>query len=107
MALDARDDHGGRQHARAAVPLTGANDDCNGLVRLIGDRRLVLVGEASHVHADADELTKWLSGAPHPPETASMVHGEPEASAALHDGVATELGWNTVVPSFAERVRLD
>ncbi len=33
---------------RIAVPLTGARDDYDDLLDLIGDRRLVLLGEASH-----------------------------------------------------------
>ena len=34
--------------SRTAVPLTGAREDYDGLLDLIGDRRLVLLGEASH-----------------------------------------------------------
>lgn len=33
---------------RTAVPVTGADDDYDTLLRLVGDRRLVLLGEASH-----------------------------------------------------------
>ena len=33
---------------RAAIPLTGARDDYDRLLDLVGDRRLVLLGEASH-----------------------------------------------------------
>ena len=33
---------------RPAVPLTGAADDYDGLLRLVGDRRFVLLGEATH-----------------------------------------------------------
>jgi erythromycin esterase-like protein len=34
--------------ARCSVPLTGTADDHDGLLALVGDRRLVLIGEASH-----------------------------------------------------------
>lgn len=36
------------QVARCAVPLTGATDDYDDLLAQVGDRRLVLIGEASH-----------------------------------------------------------
>jgi metallo-beta-lactamase family protein len=36
-----------------------------------------------------------------------VVHGEPEASAAMHDAITVELGWTAVVPSLGERVRID
>jgi metallo-beta-lactamase family protein len=41
-----------------------------------------------------------------PPETAYVVHGEEDASRALADRLADELGWNAVVPRYLERVRL-
>ena len=59
------------------------------------------------VHADADELLTWLGTAATPPEAAYVVHGEPAASAALADAAGERLGWNAVVPSYGERVRLD
>ena len=59
------------------------------------------------VHADAEELTAWLSRAPKPPDVAFLVHGEPEASAALRDHLVDRLDWNVVVPRLGERVRLD
>jgi metallo-beta-lactamase family protein len=59
------------------------------------------------IHADAGELTRWLATAPTPPEATYVVHGEPQSSDALRDRIDKELGWNAVVPSFAERVRLD
>jgi erythromycin esterase-like protein len=37
-----------RQIRSAAVPVTGAGDDYDRLLELVGDRRLVLLGEASH-----------------------------------------------------------
>ena len=44
---------------------------------------------------------------PRPPAVVSVVHGEPDASAAMHDVISRELGWTTVVPSHGERVRID
>jgi len=59
------------------------------------------------VHADAGELLAWLGTADAPPEAAYVVHGEPGASAALAEAAGDQLGWNAVVPSYAERVRID
>jgi metallo-beta-lactamase family protein len=59
------------------------------------------------VHADGPEIVRWLGRMPSPPRTVYVVHGEPASSAALADRIHHELGWNAVVPSFGERVRLD
>ena len=58
------------------------------------------------VHADHDELIDWLAAAPDPPEVVFVVHGEPEASAAVRDAVESKLGWPAVVPRPMETVRL-
>lgn len=58
------------------------------------------------VHADHDELVGWLGSATRPPETAYLVHGEPDASNALHDAIEDRLDWEAVVPRHLERVRL-
>ena len=59
------------------------------------------------IHADARELLDWLGAAPRPPDVAYVVHGESEASSSLRDRIDADLGWNAVVPSVGERVRLD
>jgi metallo-beta-lactamase family protein len=59
------------------------------------------------VHADADELLGWLSLLPDEPDAVFVVHGEPDASAALARRVEEELGWLAVVPELGERVRVD
>lgn len=58
------------------------------------------------VHADADEILGWLSSAAEAPEVVYVVHGEPAASAALAQRIATELGWLAVVARDGERVRV-
>ncbi|MCM2577431.1 MBL fold metallo-hydrolase RNA specificity domain-containing protein [Streptomyces meridianus] len=58
---------------------------------------------AFSVHADADEILNWLKGA-EPPGATYVVHGEPDAAAALRDRIDRELGWTTVVPRSGERV---
>lgn len=59
------------------------------------------------VHADRDELTAWVAAAERPPDTVYLVHGEPAASEALRDHIATSLGVTTVVAVDGERVRVD
>jgi metallo-beta-lactamase family protein len=70
-------------------------------------RAEVVTIDGFSVHADAHELTAWLGRAPRPPEVTFLVHGEPAASEALRDRIASELGWTAVVPRLDERVRLD
>jgi metallo-beta-lactamase family protein len=60
------------------------------------------------VHADQRELLDWLGGSKdNPPEVTYIVHGEPDASAALQGEVVDTLGWDAVVPRYLEKVRLD
>jgi metallo-beta-lactamase family protein len=54
-------------------------------------------------HADAGQIVEWLSGAPAPHAT-YLVHGEPDAAAALRDRIDRTLGWTAVVPRSGERV---
>lgn len=55
-------------------------------------------------HPDAEETVRWLRDAPSPPSTTYLVHGEPQAAAALRDRIDRELGWNAVVPRSGEHV---
>ena len=59
------------------------------------------------VHADADELVGWLARLPAAPEACFVVHGEPDASAALARRIEAELDWLAVVPRLGERIRVD
>lgn len=72
-------------------------------VRVLAD---VVDLPAFSVHADAAELTEWLATATEPPETLFIVHGEPDASAALQRRIQDDLDWLAVVPHSNERVRL-
>jgi metallo-beta-lactamase family protein len=76
------------------------------LGRHVPVRAEIAVVDAFSVHADADELVKWL-GAASPPETAYVIHGEPAASNALASRLHWELDWTAVVPKHGECVRLD
>lgn len=57
-------------------------------------------------HADADELVAWLRRVPESPEAVFVVHGEPDASAALGERITDELGHLAVVPRSGEVVRI-
>ncbi|WP_234388993.1 MBL fold metallo-hydrolase [Streptomyces sp. AS58] len=54
-------------------------------------------------HADAGQLIGWLRGAT-APHTTYLVHGEPDAAAALRDRIDRQLGWTAVVPRSGEHV---
>ena len=79
-------------------------------VKMLGQyvpvRADIVVADAFSVHADADDLVAWLRRAPAPPTVAYVVHGEPDASAALATRLQRELQWNAVVPNDGERVRI-
>lgn len=49
-------------------------------------------------HADRRELLAWLGHFRRPPRQTFVVHGEPEASDALRQLIAKELGWPVRVP---------
>jgi metallo-beta-lactamase family protein len=67
-------------------------------------RAEIVVDSTFSVHADASELVAWLGEMPEPPETVYVVHGEPDASAALAEQVRTSLDTTVVVPRLGERV---
>lgn len=49
-------------------------------------------------HADHQELMRWLGQFKQPPGQTFIVHGEPEASLALQDGINQQLNWKTIIP---------
>ena len=57
-------------------------------------------------HADSGELLRWLQGFKRPPRTTFIVHGEPESAVALRDSIASQFGWNVVIPTYKEVVEL-
>ena len=57
-------------------------------------------------HADAAELTTWLSTSASTPTTVHIVHGEPAATDALRRGLRDDLGWDTHVPTYGEAAEL-
>jgi len=58
--------------------------------------------EGLSAHADADEILRWLSSFSRAPRTTFLTHGEPAESDALRRRIVERLGWNCVVPDFAQ-----
>jgi len=75
--------------------------------RYVPVRAEVLTLRCFSVHADEPELLGWLSTASSAPDVVYVVHGEAEASAAMHDAITQAQGWTVVVPAHRERVRID
>ncbi len=57
-------------------------------------------------HADSIEILSWLSHLKKPPRKIFITHGEPEASAALKQKIATKLNWDCIVPEYLQKVNL-
>jgi metallo-beta-lactamase family protein len=57
-------------------------------------------------HADSGEIMRWLRGFKRPPRGTFIVHGETDGSAALHQKIVSELGWNAVIPTHDQIVEL-
>lgn len=87
--------------------------------RLIdGEKELKIFGEMVPVaarilrlsslsaHADADELTIWLSRAETNPRQVFVTHGEPPASQAFATRLAERFQWACQVPALEEKVEL-
>ncbi|HWO43525.1 MAG TPA: MBL fold metallo-hydrolase [Candidatus Eisenbacteria bacterium] len=58
-------------------------------------------------HADRSEILRWVAGFEEPPRMTYIVHGEPEASAALAEILRQKLNWRVSVPKYREKVALD
>ncbi|WP_406830719.1 MBL fold metallo-hydrolase [Pedococcus sp. KACC 23699] len=67
-------------------------------------RAQVIQDQGFSVHADADELVRWVSGLAEPPESVFVTHGEPEAASALAARLREVTGATVVVPRLGERV---
>ena len=65
--------------------------------------RVVKIDSMS-AHADRGEMLRWLQTLPRRPERLCLVHGEPEAMAALQMRVKEQLGWDAAMPSHGERI---
>ncbi len=57
-------------------------------------------------HADWKELVTWLRAMEQPPHRTFVTHGEPEAAQAFQQHLKEELGWESEIPVYMERVKL-
>ncbi|MBI4246209.1 MAG: MBL fold metallo-hydrolase, partial [Candidatus Rokubacteria bacterium] len=66
-------------------------------LRIFGEdvpvRARILATDALSAHADQGEILRWLGARSRPPAAVWVVHGEPEAAAALRDAIRRTLGW--------------
>ena len=67
-------------------------------------RAQIMVSDAYSAHADREEIMRWLGGFTRPPGMTYIVHGEPDAAAALRDAIASRLGWQVAVAADGQRV---
>jgi metallo-beta-lactamase family protein len=58
-------------------------------------------------HADHNEILAWLSNFNKPPKRVFIVHGEPEQSEALSEGIQSKLGWEVQIPEYEESFLLE
>jgi len=58
--------------------------------------------EGLSAHADADEMLRWLRGAPRQPMMTYLTHGEPVQADALRLRIQDELGWTCRMPDYLE-----
>jgi metallo-beta-lactamase family protein len=57
-------------------------------------------------HADSTDILHWLANLKVPPKLTCVVHGEPEASAALADTIRKNLRWKVCVPEYLDVIDL-
>jgi metallo-beta-lactamase family protein len=69
-------------------------------------RAAIMVSDSYSAHADQGEILRWLGGFTRPPEKTYIVHGEPDAAAALQALIASQLKWRAVVAQDGQRVDL-
>ncbi len=57
-------------------------------------------------HADTPELLEWLKTFKKVPEVTYLVHGDPDASAALKQAIASQMGWKVEIAEYMGKVPL-
>ncbi len=67
-------------------------------------RAQIMVSDAYSAHADREEIMRWLGGFTSPPGMTYIVHGEPDAAAALREAITSRLGWQVAVAADGQRV---
>ncbi len=79
-------------------------------VKIHGDqvpvRAEIVVLHNLSAHADWKEMVTWLRAMEQPPHRTFVTHGEPEAAQAFQQHLKEELGWDSEIPAYMERVKL-
>ncbi len=75
--------------------------------RIVPIRAQVAALEQFSDHADTPELLEWLRTFRHPPKQTYLVHGDPEAAAALRDTLTRELRWNVQVAAYRRKEEVE
>jgi metallo-beta-lactamase family protein len=57
-------------------------------------------------HADAKEILNWLANFKKPPKKVFIIHGDPEAAAALKTKIEKKFGWRCVLPHYLQTENL-
>ena len=57
-------------------------------------------------HADTPELLEWLRTFKKTPEATYLVHGDPDASAALEQSITKALSWNVEIATYMGKAEL-
>jgi metallo-beta-lactamase family protein len=57
-------------------------------------------------HADYGEILRWLQPFPRPPKRTWLVHGEPNAAQALQQKITGQLGWDSQVAKYLQKITL-
>lgn len=65
--------------------------------KMVPVRARVEMIDGLSAHGDQDDLVRWMRGFERAPKQTWVVHGEPEASAALAKRIESELGWKAGV----------
>jgi len=62
--------------------------------------------EGMSAHGDSQEILRWLETSPTRPKRTFLVHGEPAEVQAMSKLVGCELGWETHIPRYLEKIVL-
>jgi metallo-beta-lactamase family protein len=57
-------------------------------------------------HADYGEILRWLAKFPRAPRKLWLVHGEPPSAQSLREKIAAQLGWDTDVAQYLQKITL-
>jgi len=120
---------GGRvlHHLKAFAPLPGSTilfagyqaAATRGALMVEGAREIKIHGDYVKVnaevvnmknfsaHADAGEIVRWIKSAGRPPKRIFITHGEPVAADALRKRIQRDLGWDSEVPDYRDKVKLE